>query len=84
MISKEQFNKELNYIIANAIREDIGSGDHTSLSCIPENTKGRAKLLVKDNGIIAGVEFAKQIFAFVDKDLEIITYINDGDETFYW
>ena len=80
MISKEQFNKELDYIIANAIREDIGSGDHTSLSCIPKNTKGKAKLLVKDYGIIAGVEFAKQIFSFVDKDLEIKTHINDGDE----
>ena len=56
MISKEQFEKELELIITNAIREDIGDGDHTSLSCIPADATGKAKLLVKDDGIIAGVE----------------------------
>ena len=69
MISKEQFEKELKIIIANAIREDIGDGDHTSLSCIPADAIGKAKLLVKDEGIIAGVEFAKQVFNYVDADL---------------
>jgi nicotinate-nucleotide pyrophosphorylase (carboxylating) len=80
MISKEQFNKELELIITNAIREDIGDGDHTSLSCIPNEAIGKAKLLVKDEGIIAGVEFAKKVFNYVDTDLEIETLINDGDE----
>ena len=80
MISKEQFEKELRLSIANAIREDIGDGDHTSLSCIPSDAKGKAKLLVKEDGIIAGVEFAKQVFKYVDKDLEIETYINDGEK----
>lgn len=80
MISKEQFNKELDLIIANAIREDIGDGDHTSLSCIPSDTIGKAKLLVKDDGIIAGVEFAKMVFKYVDADLQIETLLNDGDE----
>lgn len=80
MISKEQFNKELDLIIANAIREDIGDGDHTSLSCIPSDTTGKAKLLVKDDGIIAGVEFAKMVFKYVDADLQIETLLNDGDE----
>ena len=83
MISKEQFEKELELIIANAVREDIGDGDHTSLSCIPANAKGKAKLLVKDNGIIAGVAFAKQVFAYVDKDLRIETFINDGEKVAY-
>ncbi|CAM1372513.1 putative nicotinate-nucleotide pyrophosphorylase (carboxylating) [Tenacibaculum litopenaei] len=78
MISKEQFNKELELIIANAIREDIGDGDHTSLSCIPAEAQGKAKLLVKDEGIIAGVEFAKQVFAYVDSDLQVETLIEDG------
>jgi nicotinate-nucleotide pyrophosphorylase (carboxylating) len=78
MISQEQFEKELELIIANAIREDVGEGDHTSLSCIPVNAKGKAKLLVKDEGIIAGVEFAKQVFKTVDADLKIETLINDG------
>ena len=83
MISKEQFNKELDLIITNAIREDIGDGDHTSLSCIPADATGKAKLLVKDEGIIAGVEFAKMVFDYVDSDLQIETLINDGDEVKY-
>jgi len=78
MISQEQFEKELELIIANAIREDVGEGDHTSLSCIPANAQGKAKLLVKDEGIIAGVEFAKQVFNTVDANLKIETLINDG------
>ncbi|CAM1374592.1 carboxylating nicotinate-nucleotide diphosphorylase [Tenacibaculum xiamenense] len=83
MISKEQFNKELDLIIANAIREDIGDGDHTSLSCIPEDATGKAKLLVKDEGIIAGVEFAKKVFAYVDENLEVETLIQDGEKVKY-
>ena len=80
MISQEQFDAELKIIINNAIREDIGEGDHTSLSCIPADAKGKAKLLVKDNGIIAGVEFAKQIFKAVDENLRVETLINDGEK----
>ncbi len=80
MISKEQFEKELELIIVNAIREDIGDGDHTSLSCIPDDALGNAKLLVKDDGIIAGVKFAKQVFKYVDSDLQIETFINDGEK----
>ncbi len=80
MILQEQFETELKLIITNAIREDIGEGDHTSLSCIPADAKGKAKLLVKDNGIIAGVEFAKQIFKAVDKNLVVETMINDGEK----
>ena len=78
MISPEQFEKELDLIIKNAIREDVGEGDHTSLSCIPEETQGKAKLLVKDTGIIAGVEFAKKVFNYVDPELVVETLINDG------
>jgi len=83
MISQKQFQKELDLIIKNAIREDIGDGDHTSLSCIPASAEGKAKLLVKEDGIIAGVEFAKQVFSYVDKDLEVETFINDGEEVKY-
>ncbi|CAM1349841.1 carboxylating nicotinate-nucleotide diphosphorylase [Tenacibaculum crassostreae] len=83
MISKEQFNKELDLIITNAIREDIGDGDHTSLSCIPADATGKAKLLVKDEGVIAGVEFAKMVFKYVDADLEVETLINDGETVKY-
>ena len=66
MISKEQFQKEIDYIISNAIREDVGDGDHSSLACIQASAQGKAKLLVKDEGIIAGVEFAKKVFNYVD------------------
>ena len=78
MISEQQFQKELQLIISNAIREDVGDGDHSSLACIPEYVKGKAKLLVKDTGIIAGVEFASMIFNYVDKNLEIDVLIQDG------
>ena len=78
MISEVQFQNELHLIISNAIREDVGVGDFSSLACIPASAKGKAKLLVKDEGIIAGVAFAKMIFEYVDSDLEVETFINDG------
>lgn len=83
MISKVQFEEELRIIISNSLREDIGDGDHSSLACIPFDAQGKAKLLVKEAGIIAGIEFAKQIFTTVDKDLKIETILNDGDEVTY-
>ena len=79
MISAAQFQKELELIIANAIREDVGDGDHSSLACIPNTAQGKAKLLVKDNGIIAGVEFAKMIFKYVDANLQVEVLIEDGE-----
>ena len=83
MISQEQFNKEIELIIANAIREDVGDGDHSSLACIPAYTQGKAKLLVKDEGIIAGVEFAKKVFQYVDKNMTVETLIEDGSKVKY-
>ena len=83
MISEAQFQKELELIISNAIREDVGDGDHSSLACIPAFAQGKAKLLVKDEGIIAGVEFAKMIFHYVDKDMIVETFINDGERVKY-
>lgn len=83
MISQIQFDKEISYIIANAIREDVGDGDHSSLACIPYDAVGEAKLLVKDEGIIAGVEFAKQVFDFVDSTLEVEVLIPDGSTVKY-
>jgi nicotinate-nucleotide pyrophosphorylase (carboxylating) len=78
MISPEQFENELNLIIKNGFREDVGHGDHTSLSCIPSDAQGKAKLLVKDTGIIAGVAFAKKVFKYLDSDLHLETFIYDG------
>jgi len=83
MISQKQFNKEIDIIIANAIREDVGDGDHSSLACIFEDARGKAKLLVKDDGIIAGVEFAKQVFEYVDPGLELDIKIKDGSPVKY-
>lgn len=78
MITAAQFQTELELIIANGIREDIGPGDYSSLACIPSNAHGKAKLLVKDQGIIAGVAFAQMIFKFVDENLQVETFIQDG------
>ena len=78
MISEEQFKEEISLIIANAIREDVGDGDHSSLACIPDTAVGKAKLLVKDEGIIAGVDFAKLVFYFVDPNLKVDVQISDG------
>ena len=83
MISEAQFKHELDLIISNAIREDVGDGDHSSLACIPSDAVGKAKLLVKDEGIIAGVEFAKMVFAYVDADMKVETLIQDGERVKY-
>lgn len=83
MISEAQFQNELQILISNAIREDVGDGDHSSLACIPVSAQGKAKLLVKDEGIIAGVEFAKLIFNYVDPKLQIETFIKDGTAVKY-
>ncbi|TYB77222.1 carboxylating nicotinate-nucleotide diphosphorylase [Bizionia myxarmorum] len=83
MISQDQFDKEIELIITNAIREDVGDGDHSSLACIPADAKGKAKLLVKDNGIIAGVELAKKVFAYIDKNLKVETLLADGSPVKY-
>jgi nicotinate-nucleotide pyrophosphorylase (carboxylating) len=83
MISEKQFNKEIDIIIANAIREDVGDGDYSSLACISEDARGSAKLLVKDEGIIAGVELARQIFEYVDPGLKLDIKIEDGNPVKY-
>ncbi len=78
MISQEAFQNEIKLIITNAVREDVGSGDHSSLACIPENAFGKAQLLVKDKGILAGVEFARQVFKYIDPRLRMTVHIQDG------
>lgn len=78
MISKEQFEKEIEIIIENSLREDIGDGDHSSLACIPADARGKAKLLVKDTGILAGVEFARRVFEKVDPRMQMEVLVEDG------
>jgi nicotinate-nucleotide pyrophosphorylase (carboxylating) len=69
----------VNAFIDRALIEDIGTGDHSSLSCIPLESQGKAKLLVKDHGIIAGIELAKLIFNRFDENLIVETIKKDGD-----
>lgn len=66
--------------IQSALAEDTGDGDHTSLACIPSSAKGKAHLLVKENGILAGVELAVEIFKTVDKSLKVNVFIKDGSK----
>lgn len=80
MITKAQFDKEIDLIIANAIREDVGDGDHSSLACIPDMVVGKAKLLVKDQGVLAGVAFAEKVFNYVDPEMQIDIRIKDGSQ----
>lgn len=68
----------LQRFITNALAEDVGDGDHTSLATIPQGTQGKAKLLVKDEGVIAGVELALLIFSAVDPALKVDVLIQDG------
>ena len=62
------------------LAEDIGDGDHTTLCCIPADAIGRSRLIVKDTGIIAGIEVAKKVFEIFDNELRIMQYMHDGDE----
>lgn len=78
MINSFDFQKEIDTIIANAIREDVGQGDHSSLACIPNGTFGKAHLIVKDKGVLSGVEFALKVFKYVDPKLHVKIKINDG------
>jgi nicotinate-nucleotide pyrophosphorylase (carboxylating) len=82
MVSGEEriFVFMLDQIIRNALIEDIGEGDHSTLACVPENANGAARLLVKEAGILAGIEVAKRIYELVDSNLEVITYKKDGDK----
>jgi len=76
-------HQELTNFITNALHEDVRDGDHTSLACVPKEAIGKAKLLVKDEGILAGVELAKKIFHQVDPNFEIEVFIEDGTPVKY-
>jgi nicotinate-nucleotide pyrophosphorylase (carboxylating) len=71
-------NPLIDELIRLAFAEDIGDGDHTSLSCIPPDACGKLKLIVKEDGILAGVAIAERIFDYFDKNLTINVFIADG------
>ena len=75
----EILKEDLIAIIKNALHEDIREGDHTSNSTVPANAQGKARLLVKDKGIVAGVELAELIFKTVDSNLKVEVLIKDGE-----
>ncbi len=79
MINEAQFKQEIDLIINNALREDIGDGDHSSLACIPADANGKAHLLVKEDCVIAGLEFAALVFKKVCKNFNINFLVKDGD-----
>lgn len=69
---------EINRIIENALREDVQDGDHSSMACIPKTAMGKTKLLVKQEGILAGVELAGYIFEKVDPSIQMEVLMKDG------
>ena len=71
-------DKLLKELIATALAEDVGDGDHTSLACIPENAEGNAKLIIKQKGILAGAEVAEKIFSIIDPSVKFISFMKDG------
>jgi nicotinate-nucleotide pyrophosphorylase (carboxylating) len=75
----QNFDEQLNHLIEEALKEDVGDGDHTTLSCIPPEKTGKAILKIKQDGILAGVEVAKRIFSFVEEDVAFHAFKNDGD-----
>jgi nicotinate-nucleotide pyrophosphorylase (carboxylating) len=72
-------DNELRALIRHALDEDTGEGDHSSLACIPASAKGRAKLLIKESGIIAGLRVAREVFRITDPSLKIETFLKDGE-----
>ena len=76
----KSLNDQLDDLIKYWFAEDIGDGDHTSLSCIPATAMGKSRLIIKDTGVLAGVEVAKRIFHAFDPELKINVFINDGAE----
>jgi len=71
-------DKLLKNFILNSIAEDSGEGDHSSLACIPGDSLGKAKLIIKQTGILAGVRVAKEVFATVDPEIDFKMFIEDG------
>lgn len=76
-------NPIIDQFIENAITEDVGDGDHTSLAIIPPTEKGRAKLIVKDEGIISGIEVAERVFKKFDPQVKFEQLIRDGEKVKY-
>lgn len=75
--------QQLDAFIEMALAEDVGSGDHTSLACIPQDSISQAKLLVKDTGVISGIDVAEKIFYYVDPNAKFDQFKGDGEDVFH-
>jgi nicotinate-nucleotide pyrophosphorylase (carboxylating) len=75
-------NRILREFILKSLAEDIGDGDHSSLACIPAESKGKAKLLIKEKGILAGIRVADELFSVIDEDLKFDKILEDGTRVF--
>ena len=73
------FDEQLHHFIAAAMAEDVGEGDHTTLSCIPPDALGVARLKIKQGGLLAGISVAQKIFQFLEPTAHFTAFINDGD-----
>lgn len=80
MSFSENYQSKLENFISDALKEDLGDGDHSTRSCINENARGKAVLKIKDKGILAGVDIAEKIFHFVEPEAILKKFKNDGDE----
>src|SRR5579862_5921776 len=74
-----QFDEQLQFLVTNALKEDIGNGDHTTLSCIPPQARGKAVLHIKQDGILAGMEIAEKILRIKEPSARFTPYKQDGD-----
>ena len=80
-MKQKYLNQEkLTAFIKSAFAEDVGSGDHSTLASVSPDRKGKADLLIKEDGIIAGLELAKMIFTYHDPDLRVELYLEDGQK----
>lgn len=77
------FDEQLHHLIDEALKEDIGDGDHSTLSCIPESAKGKAVLKIKQDGVLAGMQVALKIFSYKEPASVITVFKEDGEEMRY-
>jgi len=75
----KNFDQQLHELILHALNEDVGDGDHSTISCIPAHKMGKAVLKIKQDGILAGVEVAEKIFHFIEPSAQVNRFKNDGD-----
>ena len=77
------FDEKLNHLVDEALKEDVGDGDHSALSCIPADARGKAVLKIKQDGVLAGMEVARKIFAYKEPSSVFTAFKKDGEEMKY-